>query len=213
MELARLRQELAQAQDRISELQHVIRDTSQIGLGVVSIVAGRRNSGEAKAMAKDIRLRLGAIGVAIASSANGLVAMDTCIEKLARETASVFGRARIGQRLDLAPVRVPERAAVSVALIAVELLANAYQHAFADRPFGSIEVELASATDHRSRLCVVDNGAGLPPEIAANWPQAVSGGRHSGLSTARGLARSLGGQLQLGAAGGTRFEFSFPSVA
>jgi two-component sensor histidine kinase len=211
-ELARLREQLAQANDRIADLQHVIRDTSQIALGVVSIIANRRSTAESKLMAKDIRLRLGAIGVAIGSSVDGVVDISACIDKLARETASVSGRPRIGQRLDLAPVHVHERAAVSIALIAVELMTNAYRHAFIDRPFGSIEIRLARATDRWSTLCIADNGTGIAPEIAANWPRILPGGRHSGLSTALGLAQSLGGQLRLDCRGGTTIEFSFQSV-
>jgi two-component sensor histidine kinase len=211
-ELSRLREQLAEAQDRLADLQHLIRDTSQITLGVVSIIANRRNTTDAKSMAKDIRLRLGAIGVAISGSTAGQVEISSCIDKLARETASVFGRPRVGQRLDLSPVHVTERAAVSVALVAVELLTNAYQHAFVDRPFGSIEVKLAPAADRWARLCVADNGTGIRPEIAANWPQHLPGGKHCGLSTAQGLARSLGGHLKLNCRGGTAFEFSFPAA-
>jgi two-component sensor histidine kinase len=211
-ELSRLREQLAQAQDRIADLQHVIRDTSQIALGVVSIIASRHSTAEAKAIAKDIRLRLGAIGVAIASSTDGVVEISGCIDKLARESASVFARQRIGQRLDLSPARVHERAAVSIALIAIELLTNAYQHAFVDRPFGSIEVKLKPTSDRWSTLCVADNGVGIAPEIAANWPRVLPGGKHSGLATACGLVRNLGGQLKLTCASGTTFEFSFPTT-
>ena len=191
----------------------MFRDASQIALGVVSIVASRRNTADAKAMAKDIRLRLGAIGVAISSAVDGRVEMATCIEKLARETAAVFGRASIGQRLDLTPVHAPERAAVSIGLIAVELLMNAYQHAFVDRPFGSIEISLSSVTDRWATLRIADNGVGLAPAVVANWPRHVPGTKNGGLSTACGLVRSLGGQLRLSCSGGACFEFPFPRTA
>lgn len=211
-ELSRLREQLAQADERIADLQHVIRDASQIALGVVSIVASRRGSAESKLMARDIRLRLGAIGVAIANAADGIVDISLCIEKLARETGALFGRQRVGQRLDMSPVHVHERAAVSVSLVAIELLTNAYQHAFIDRPFGSIEVKLAPKAERWASLCIADNGTGMPPEIAANWPRVLRGGKHSGLSTALGLTRSLGGQLHLSCQSGTLFEFSFPTA-
>jgi two-component sensor histidine kinase len=203
---------LAQAQDRIADLQHVMRDTSQIALGVVSIVTSRRNTAEAKTLAKDIRLRLGAIGVAVAASADGVVDISGCIEKLAHETAAMFSRQRILLRLDLSAVRVPERAAVSIALAAVELLTNAYQHAFVDRPFGLVEVKLAQQANRWASLRVTDNGSGLRREIAANWPNVLPGGKNCGLATARGLVQSLGGHLHLSCHGGTAFEFSFPTA-
>lgn len=201
-----------QAQGRIADLQHIIRDTSQIALGVVSIVASRHKSADAKLVARDVRLRLGAIGVAVAHSDDGAVEISTCIGKLARETASLFARQGIGQRLELDPVRVPERAAVSIAFIAVELLTNAYQHAFADRPFGSIEVNLTPKAERRATLRIADNGTGLRPEIAANWPRVLPSGKHSGLSTAVGLAKTFGGQLHLICHGGSAFEFTFPTA-
>jgi two-component sensor histidine kinase len=210
-EFARLRQQLVHANERIAELQHVIRDTSQVALGVVSIIASRHSTAEAKVLAKEIRLRLGAIGVAIADAADGVVDVSSCIGKLARETASVFGRPRIGQRLDLAPVHVHERAAVSIALIAIELVSNAYRHAFADRPFGAIDIRLARVGDRWASLSVADNGIGVAPEIAANWPRVLPGGRHCGLATALGLAQGLGGQLRLQCNGGTTVELSFPA--
>jgi two-component sensor histidine kinase len=210
-EVARLRHELALARDRLADLQHVIRDTSQIGLGVVSIVAGRWNTAEARLMAKDIRLRLGAIGLTVASSENGFVELSGCIEKLARESALVFGRQRIGQRLDLARVRVHERAAVSIALITVELLANAYQHAFVNRPFGSIEINLAPISDMQAMLSIADNGIGMAPEIEANWLRDVPGRSYAGLPTAAGLARNLGAQLNLKCDAGTTFDLLFPA--
>jgi two-component sensor histidine kinase len=210
-EIAHLRRELQAASDRLAELQHVIRDTSQIALGVVSIVAGRWNTAEARLMAKDVRIRLGAIGVAAASARNGTVQLSDCLEKIAREVASVHGRPGIGQRLDFSPVVVHERAAVSIALIAVELLANAYQHGFPERPFGSIEVTLQPLGDLRAVLRIVDNGAGMPPAIAANWPAHVPGPDYAGLATALGLARNLGGALELRSQGGTRLDLVFPT--
>ena len=196
-ELVRLREQLAQATERIADLQHIIRDASQVALGVVSIVTSRRSTPEAKLLAKEIRLRLGAIGVAIADGTEGLVDVSACIDKLARETASVFGRPRIGQRLDLAAVRVHERAAVSVSLVAIELVTNAYRHAFVDRPFGALDIKLARAGERWATLSVADNGAGIAPAIVTNWPQVLPGGRHGGLSTAYGLAQGLGGHLRL----------------
>ena len=210
-EIAHLRRELQAANDRLAELRHVIRDASQIALGVVSIVAGRRDSAEARLIAKDTRVRLSAIGVAIAGAQSGMVQLAGCVEKIAREVASVHGRPRIGQRLDLAPVLVHERAAVSIALIAVELLANAYQHGFPERPFGSIEVTLRPVSDVRAALRIVDNGVGMPPAIAANWPGHVRGRNHAGLPTALGLARNLGGALDLRSQGGTSLELVFPT--
>jgi two-component sensor histidine kinase len=203
---------LHQARGRIADLQHIIRDTSQIALGVVSIVASRHETADAKLVARDVRLRLGAIGIAVAHSEDGVVEISTCIGRLARETASLFARQGIGQRLELDSVRVPERAAVSIALVAVELLTNAYQHAFAERPFGSVEVKLAPKAEHWATLRVTDNGAGLRSDIAANWPHVLPGGRYSGLSSAIGLARMLGGQLHLVCHGGSAFELSFPTA-
>ena len=210
-EIADLRREVQAANDRLAELQHVIRDSSQIALGVVSIIAGRWNSAEARLMAKDIRLRLSAIAVAVASAQNGTAQLAGGLEKIAREVASVHGRPRIGQRLDLSPVMVHERAAVSIALIAVELLVNAYQHGFPERPFGSIEVTLRPLSDVRAVLRIVDNGVGMPPAIAANWPAHMPGRDHAGLPTALGLARNLGGTLDLRSHGGTSLELIFPT--
>jgi two-component sensor histidine kinase len=210
-EIAQLRRAIRSANERLAELQHVIRDTSQIALGVVSIVAGRRDTPEARLMAKEVRIRIGAIGVAAASSESGAVQLAGCIEKIAREVASVHGRQRIGLQLDLSPVVVDERAAVSIALIVVELVANAYQHGFPERPFGSVGVTLRPAGDVQAVLRIADNGVGLPPAIAANWPDRIAGRDFAGLPTALTLARNLGAALDLRSGSGTTFELVFPT--
>lgn len=209
-ETARLRRELDSVRERLRELQHVIRDSSQISLGVVSMIAARWNTADARAMAKEIRLRLGAVGLGLSYSEDGQVELSQCIDKLSREVESALGRQGIGRRMQVAPVHAAERSAISILLIAIELMANAYQHAFIGRPFGSIEISLSPVGDRHGALRIADNGVGLPPVIEANWSRLSPDRSYAGLPTVFGLARSCGGEVTLQAGGGTSVELVFP---
>lgn len=209
-ETARLRRELDSARERLRELQHVIRDSSQISLGVVSMMAARWNTADARAMAKEIRLRLGAVGLGLSYSEGGRVELSQCVDRLSREVESALGRQGIGRRMQLEPVHAVERSAISILLIAVELLANAYQHAFVGRPFGSIEIGLSLVGDRQGALRIADNGVGLPAVVEANWPRLLPDRGYGGLPTVLGLARSCGGEVRLRTGGGTTFELVFP---
>jgi two-component sensor histidine kinase len=55
------------------------------------------------------------------------------------------------------------------------------------------------------RLSVADNGVGLPPDFSLEHLTSL------GLPVALGLARQLGGKLEIGAGPDTMFELTFTS--
>lgn len=103
--------------------------------------------------------------------------------------------------------------ATPLALIASELVSNALLHAFPDGRTGTVTVVLAAvAGEGAMRLCVRDDGVGLPPGLPD--PRQRRGGG-LGLVLVQTLSRQAGGQLSVerGAeveGGGTAFTLTVP---
>jgi two-component sensor histidine kinase len=97
----------------------------------------------------------------------------------------------------LAPISVAQ----PIMLATHELAVNAIRHA---RPAGHARCirVTAAATDQDVRVCVADNGVGLPDNFAA---------RHGyGMRLVRMLVRQISGKLEVGSAGGASFTITAP---
>ncbi|MEX0685666.1 MAG: PAS domain S-box protein [Balneolales bacterium] len=92
--------------------------------------------------------------------------------------------------------------AVPCALIAHELLTNAYKHAFQGRDQGNISISLNLAKD-RVKLKVHDNGVGFSPKEK---------GSKLGLMLIHGLVKQVKGSVISDTHEGTTFTISFPGT-
>lgn len=102
-----------------------------------------------------------------------------------------------------ASATLPPEQAISVAMIAHELVSNALEHAFEEGAPGEVRVDFSRGAGGLT-LTVEDNGRGPPPGITA------SAGGGLGLDIVRALARQIDGTLDFapGPAGGTRAVLS-----
>ena len=90
------------------------------------------------------------------------------LDGLVKEVADAFGARdrRIETIVDAEPMRVPLDTAVPLAFIAVEVLTNAFKHAFPLGRGGTITVSAKREGD-RGILTIADDGVGLPAARAA----------------------------------------------
>src|SRR5437588_13054762 len=104
------------------------------------------------------------------------------------------------------PVAVDLDTAVTLGLIANELLLNALKHGFAGRPAGKLTVELYGG--NRNEMTVRDDGCGLPPGFDATKDAGL------GLELVLGMTRQIRGEAKIenDPAGGTRAAIFFPSL-
>jgi two-component sensor histidine kinase len=128
------------------------------------------------------------------------------LEDLVRETAEGFGADMRGivTKLDAQNMRVPLDTAVPLAFITVEILTNAFKHAFTGRRSGEIIVT-ARQDGESGVLTIEDNGIGLPPEQEGSK-------RSLGLTLVRKLVEQIGGDLEIPPPGQSRYRVTFPLV-
>jgi two-component sensor histidine kinase len=127
------------------------------------------------------------------------------LDDIVRETADGFGGDLRGIRTetDAQSMRVPLDIAVPLAFIAVELLTNAFKHAFPGGRRGTISVSARQENDH-GLLTVSDDGVGLPSDAAG------AARRPLGLSLVNKLVDQIGGTLETPGPGESTYRVTFP---
>jgi two-component sensor histidine kinase len=100
---------------------------------------------------------------------------------------------------EFAPMTLPTRSAVPLALVVNELLTNALKHAFGDGQGGRVRVKL-SADEDLCHLCVADDGTGV----------TASSGSGVGQGLVAAFVGELGGELSTESGpGGTSVSVRF----
>lgn len=120
----------------------------------------------------------------------------------AAEAAGVGERVRVSVAAE--PVLVPAGKAVPLGLVATELLANAFEHGFADGRRGRVHVALEREGDGDAVLVVRDDGAGLPPGFDLERSRSL------GLMIAQQFAGQLGAELSVVEEGGVVSRLRVP---
>jgi two-component sensor histidine kinase len=125
------------------------------------------------------------------------------LEGLLAEIAEAFGAEERNIRtvLQVEPMRVPLDTAVPLAFIAVELLTNAFRHAFPPGRAGTIMIEASRAAD-QGLLTISDDGTG--------FGGGKSSSRSLGLTIVNKLLQQIGGVLERPEDGRTTFRIVFP---
>lgn len=125
------------------------------------------------------------------------------LDELLGELSDAFGAEERGIEavLDAESMRVPLDTAVPLAFIAVELLTNAYRHAFPPGQGGRITVEIRR-DDPFGTLRIEDNGIGFDRGAAPK--------RRLGLTIVRKLVQQIGGGIEEPQSGPSSFLIRFP---
>lgn len=202
--LARLEAELAEARERLLDVDHRIKNDLQLVASLFVLQLRRLPPGPEREAVKGAFERLNAVMAVhrrFDAAAPKRMTVDALVRDVAEEAAAAARREDVQLRLSLEPVSVPSRQAAPLALITGELVRNALRCAFPERP-GAIDVELR-ARDGSVELCVRDDGDGLGEDFEP--------GRGFGTALVGLLAQQLRGGFEIGHAGsGVRAVVRFP---
>jgi two-component sensor histidine kinase len=176
------------------ELQHRISNNLQVVGGLLSLQKRDVSDPQAKAALDEAARRLGLIGRLHRHlhDPNGeQLRFASFVEQLTADLIDSSGRTDVHFSVEAdESIALDADAAIPVALIVAEAVANAIEHGFAGDRAGMISIHIR---DHGGAidLTVVDNGHGLPPGFDLANSDSL------GLRLSQMLARQLGGEFSL----------------
>lgn len=193
--LAAEQQRLAERTELLfSELQHRVSNNIQMVGAMLSLQQRQVADPMARLVLADASTKLQLIGRIqrqLYSTAGEQVPLDIFLRDLMADLFAADSKPGIVHRIDAEPgILLAPDAAIPLALIMAEGIANAMEHGFADQEVGMIVVSLARR-DGAIELCVIDDGSGLPPGFDLDRSESL------GLKVARSLARQMGAQLSI----------------
>ena len=197
----------------IREVHHRVKNTIQMAASLLALHARATPSEEVRwsLQASYGRLRLLAKvhELLYASSASTEeVSLPPLFQALGDALQQSFAEMsdRVQLRITSDPVELSADEAIPLALLANELITNAYKHAFPNRDAGRIEVRVTRDSPTHLTLLVGDNGTGFETG-AASEPGGL------GKSLIDAFVRQLHGELQMRSEQGTQVIVKFPSTA
>lgn len=182
------------------ELQHRVSNNIQMVGAVLSLQKRHIDDVTARQALDDAAAKLQLIGRIqrqLYDLDGGQVALDAFLRELAADLLAANDTSGITCHVEAeAGFLLDPDAAIPLALIMAESVANAIEHGFAGRDQGRIDVVLHRRGDELE-LSVQDDGVGLPGGFDATTAKSL------GLKIANSLARQLGGRFAIGPAPGS----------
>jgi two-component sensor histidine kinase len=205
----RLRTSLAEKEVLLKEIHHRVKNNMQVISSLISLQADELREVAVREALRDVAHRVRSMALVheklYQSSDMAQIDFAEYVRSLLSYLFRAHGNTASGIRLvlELDPVLLSVNTAVPCGLIVNELVSNALKHAFNERGEGEVAVSLQSSVRGRVRLCVCDNGRGMPAGFA--WREAGS----LGLRLVRMLAGQLHATVEASSDGGTCFTVTF----
>ena len=197
-----IRRALALKETAIQEAHHRVKNTLQIAASILASHARATASEEVRLALHESHGRLQLLAkvhelIYTSTSREQSILMPPLLETLSDALRQSFTgmSTRVKLRIKAEPLRLPADEAIAVALLANEVVTNAYKHAFPNDARGEIGLALGLTADNTLTLRVTDDGVGLRPN---------STGGGIGLTLARTFAAQLGGVLTISTAADAR---------
>jgi two-component sensor histidine kinase len=190
------------------ELQHRISNNLQMVGGLLTLQRRDVSDPAARAALDEAARRLGLIGRIhrqLHDPKGEQIRFGLFLRELVDGLIDSGGKPGIALTLETDDdIALPPDAAIPIAIIVAEAVANALEHGFPDRDQGSIEIT-AKRHDRELRVMVADDGLGLPEGFD------LSASRSLGLRLAQMLAKQLGGGFTLSRDGRTVARLILPA--
>lgn len=219
---AQLRSSLQEKEVLLKEVHHRVKNNLQIISALLSFQAEAIQDPRLLAALKDSENRLRAMALIhetiYQAEDLGHLNFSSYIQRLAENilVANTHQNNSIQLVYQLENVFLNLETAIPCGLLLNELITNAIKHAFPNRRSGEIRLTLQSVTSPdspvspqstpRYRLCIADNGIGLPPTLDLKNLKSL------GLRIADDLAQQLRGTLELNCSQGTQFQLIFSEL-
>lgn len=205
-----LSQALAETRELLfQELQHRVSNNLQVAAGLLSVQKRQVADAGARAALDEAARRLALIGRIsrqLYDAGGATRKMREFLEPLCADVVEASGRTGIRCTINVSEdAPLSSDAAIPLALIVAEAMANAIEHGFRDKDAGHIEVHLARHGVDMVRIEVRDDGHGLPEGFTIEASDSL------GLKIATMLASQLNGQFELVHGQGTTARLLLPA--
>ncbi|PWC43451.1 sensor histidine kinase [Azospirillum sp. TSO22-1] len=210
--VAALEAELGRAELLLRETNHRAKNAFATIASLVAIELADIRDPKAREVLQLTQERLSAVALVHqalqGSSEDAVLDLGALLKRLGGAVAFSMGAEERGIEVRIAtqPVPVEAGAALTLALVANELLTNALKYAFTGRSGGCVELTLRRRAG-RLLLRVKDDGIGSAPAPGRR------GAAGTGLTLVRRLAEQLGARVRFGGRDGTSVTVSIPCGA
>jgi len=204
-----LRVSLAEKEVLLKEIHHRVKNNMQVVSSLVALQADDTKNAVIRDVLQDVAHRVRSMAMVHEKLYQSTDLARVEFADYAQSLLNYLWRAHgsdadgVQLALDLEPVLLPVNMAVPCGLILNELFINALKHAFNGRGGGRVNVSLRGDAQGRVRLCVRDNGTGLPEQF--DWRQS----RSLGLRLVQMLAKQLRADVEVSRVEGTEFTITF----
>ena len=167
-EIRRLDRQLLSKDATIREIHHRVKNNLQTVAALLRLQARRMNSVQARAALEESVRRVSSIALVhqtLSTSYDERVEFDGIVDGLlgmVGEVAAAESQVRLRREGSFG--ELPAEVATPLVMVLTELMQNAVEHAFADRPKGSVVVR-ATRNGRWLDVTVADDGAGLPVDF------------------------------------------------
>jgi two-component sensor histidine kinase len=210
---AELQESIEEKNLALKEVHHRVKNNLQVVSSLLSLEGGKIDNPAAALVFKECRDRIHLMARLhqrlCAKEKFASVNLSDHLGEMAETLVNAHSPA--GCRVDF---QTPKNAmvvdidtAMTLGLIANEVILNSLKHAFNGRDAGRMKIELVEGAQRE--MVVTDDGAGLPEDFGQKKKGSL------GLELIHGLSRQIHGEARFakGEGGGTRATISFPSPA
>jgi PAS domain S-box-containing protein len=183
----------------LKEVHHRVKNNLQVITSLLRLESNRTGSGDVKSVLDEMKWRIRTMALVheslYRSESYAAIGLDTYLRQLATEVfRSLLDRGvPVELQLDLKPVIVSMNMATPCGLIVNELISNALKHGFKDGRAGMVCIALQRVVGtQKIRLCVSDNGTGLPVDFQSRKEASL------GMQLVSDLTMQIGATMTIG---------------
>jgi|GEM_PF-2875988 len=208
---ATIKASLQEKEVLLKEIHHRVKNNLQIISSLLRMQLGRLRNSDSDRILQESQNRIRSMAMIHEqlyqtndmSNINFKSYLQTLMSHLLQSYSDI--QQNITYELDADDINLHLDTAIPCALIATELISNAFKHAFPKATGGALKIRFKKTAEDHILLAVEDNGIGMPPNLDYANSSSV------GFTILNALCRQLRSKLQVesGAAGGVRVTLIF----
>lgn len=205
----KIKKSLREKEVLLAEIHHRVKNNLAVITGLLELQSFNTNSKEATSILRASQMRINSIALVheklYQNEDLSEISFDIYIKQLVDVISSSLSSqgVDISIEIDAEAIQLTVIQAIPCGLIINELITNAFKHAFPNRQSGTVKISF-NREGSQVKLCVTDNGVGIPDVDNIENPKSL------GLTLIQTLSKQLSGKAEFTSLdSGTRFTLLF----